>query len=183
MANYVISVFWDQARLLGIMMGTFYFLFDVKTKWLNKCQIDRWLNELLVDLSVGKHNDEGCSCVRATGCCHVHLCADNDPWPCCMPPGPGQPHLSTWCGWQSVYPAGPPRPYFQPLTHTNEKPGRLLAFLSQACWHAVQPTTYHKYQPSLKLDYTQTYTCRHGHWCMCANTVHVDEGIHTRLLS
>lgn len=98
-----------------------------------------------------KYIDKGCSWVRDTDCCHVHLCAANDPWPCWMPPGPGQPHLSTWCGWQSVYPAGPVRPYFQPLTRTDEKPGRLLAFSGQAGWHIVQPTATHKYTPMCTL--------------------------------
>lgn len=84
--------------------------------------------------------------------CHVHLCADDDPWPCWLPPGPQQPHLSTRCGWQSVYPAGSLRPYFEPLTHTNENPDRLFVFL--------RPGLLAQGKPTATDTYTIMSTCR-----------------------
>lgn len=127
--------------------------------------IDQWLsgssinNQVAVPALVTKeaeHIDNHQFCVRIIDSCHMSLCADYDPWPCWMPQGPGLYHLSTWCGWQSVYPAGPLKPYFQPVTCTDGKPGSLSAFQSQAIWHIVQPTVSYRYTLMSALECTKS---------------------------
>lgn len=94
-----------------------------------------------------------------------------DLWPCWMPSGPGLPHLSSWCGWQSVYPAGTLRPYFRPLTCADEKLDRLFLLSCQACWQTVRPTAVYKY--TLVGKYTKMPACLHQYW-------HVHYKIHTQ---